>query len=778
MWDVQVIGERHSVSVPQMSLDSPSRVQKQLDSEGRATISHSSSRTMPMTHRHLAILASITITACTTFALLAQPDDKATPAKALPVKTLPIKTVVLTNSGLGYFKREGVVDGPTRVELKVIEEDVNDLILTLLVNDPNGKTPTVQIENRAPADLTLKAFKIDVTENPTVGQLLSQVRGEEVKIAFGENKTITGRVVSVTTNLTTHTSTDTETLTLLTAEGLTAIPVNKLTSTKFLNAEVQAEFTKVLLAVAAARGEAKKTVTIDLPDGGKRPVSLSYIADAPIWKPTYRLVLQGDKAKLIAQAAIENISEDDWEQVRLKLVNSRPVTYKMNLYDPLFVPREYVEPRMYASLRPPMYQASQMGAGVGQQFGQLGNIGGAGFGGGNLGVGGGALGNAALNQNLGVFGQSLSSIGMAIGKSQGFVRPTTRQLLYGQRTGVPPEAAPNEKAPLKVDLERSIKQPELGAPVEYAIADPLSLPRFKTAIVTMFTDSLESQAISIYNGQLMERHPMQGLKISNSSKQSLSEGPVAISVDDQLVGQAVLPDLNPGEYRILSYAIDLGVLVDEDFDAQNVTPVSKAIRTGNYISKNRHRDTTTFAVANSSASAKVVWVTVPKRDNWKLIPPAKPIETTPSYYRFEVKVPAKSTEKLTVVQEMDQESVIALAKLEDKTLDEEANAAATPPAVKAALAKIKLAKTTLLESDKTLKAEATAMELINTEQTRLRANMDKVPMASEVYKRYLKKFDEQETELETRQAKVKELTAKKQGLEKELAELLTTLKAE
>ena len=264
-----------------------------------------------MNKRHIALAACITLTAFTTLTLLAQPDDKLVPAaKPLPVKSLPIKQVVLTNSGLGYFKREGVIDGPTRVELKVIEEDVNDLILTLLVNDPNGKTPTVQIENRAPADLTLKAFKIDVTENPTVGQLLSQVRGEEVKVAIGDTKTITGRVVSVTTrketkeidrgsdemnpkSVVTSTSSDSETLTLLTADGLTAIPVAKLTSTKFLNAEVQAEFTKVLLAVAAARGEAKKTVTIDLPDAGKRPVSLSYIADAPIWKPTYRLVLQG-----------------------------------------------------------------------------------------------------------------------------------------------------------------------------------------------------------------------------------------------------------------------------------------------------------------------------------------------------------------------------------------------------------------------------------------------------------------------------------------------------
>jgi hypothetical protein len=358
------------------------------------------------------------------------------------------------------------------------------------------------------------------------------------------------------------------------------------------------------------------------------------------------------------------------------------------------------------------------------------------------------------------------------------VRATTRQLLYGERTKVEPSkpVVPNiEKA---IETLRGGKQPELGAPVEYAITEPLSLPRFKTAIVTMFTDTIESQSISIYNGQLMERHPMQGLRLTNTSKQSLSEGPVALYQNEQLIGQAILPDLNPGEYRLLSYAVDLSARVEVKHDGISVTPVSKAIRTGNYISVNRQRDTSTFSVGNSSAQPKVVWVTVPKLPNWKLIAPAKPVETTASYYRFEVKVAANATEKLTVVQELDQETVSALTNLDDKLMEEELKSTSTPPNVKAALAKIKLAKQTLLENDMAVKAEATAIELINTEQTRLRANIEKVPMASEVYKRYLKKFDEQETELETRQGKVKELTTKQTKLRAELNSLLKELKVE
>jgi hypothetical protein len=741
-----------------------------------------------MNNRHLAAVVSIAFTAFTTLALLAQPDDKtALAAKPLVVTTLPIKNVVLTNSGLGYFKREGVIDGPTRVELKVIEEDVNDLILTLLVNDPKGKSPTILLENRAPADLTLKAFKIDVTENPTVGQLLSQVRGEEVKVVYGENKSITGRVVSVTTrketkevdrndelnpkSVVTSTSSDSEMLTLLTADGLTAIPVAKLTSTKFLNAEVQAEFTKVLLAVAAALGEAKKTVTIDLPGVGKRPVSLSYIADAPIWKPTYRLVLEGDKAKLIAQAAIENISEDDWDQVRLKLVNSRPVTYKMNLYDPLFVPREYVEPRMYASLRPPMYQASQMGSGVGQ-MGQLGQLGG-----GNLGVGGGAFGFGGGAGAIGfVSGAGLNASSMSNNKIE---RATTRQLLYGQRSdGTTPEGDPNAEAPPRRDVQSVDKARGLGSPVEYTIADPLTLPRFKSAIVTLFTDTIETQPISIYNATILEKHPMQGMRLVNKSKQVITEGPVAVYQNDQLVGQATLPDLTANESRLLSFGVDLDVQVLRDGGTNSVSTDPIKIHTGQISRQITTKDTISYTVINSSKQAKNVWISVPIREKWTLLNTVKPIEQSASFYRFEVKVAANSTEKFSVVEQNVQIELKDYTKLSDSELLENIIAKTTTAKVREALQTYRNLRMALIEVEYQVKLDTQAIEEITKEQTRLRANIEKVPMTSDVYKRYLKKFDDQETEVETRQAKIKEFNLKKTKLKAELEEMLKSLSAE
>src|SRR5205823_1316605 len=55
----------------------------------------------------------------------------------------------------------------------------------------------------------------------------------------------------------------------------------------------------------------------------------------------------------------------DWTNVRLGLVSGRPISFQMDLYEPLYVSRPVVEPELFASLRPPTYSGDLQGQ-VGQ----------------------------------------------------------------------------------------------------------------------------------------------------------------------------------------------------------------------------------------------------------------------------------------------------------------------------------------------------------------------------------------------------------------------------
>src|SRR5439155_20082467 len=83
-----------------------------------------------------------------------------------------------------------------------------------------------------------------------------------------------------------------------------------------------------------------------------------YVVEAPIWKTSYRLVMDGEnkgKPYLQGWAMVENPTDEDWAGVKMALVSGRPISFKMDLYNPLYVSRPTVEPELFASLRPPTY---------------------------------------------------------------------------------------------------------------------------------------------------------------------------------------------------------------------------------------------------------------------------------------------------------------------------------------------------------------------------------------------------------------------------------------
>src|SRR5262249_52750323 len=91
-------------------------------------------------------------------------------------------------------------------------------------------------------------------------------------------------------------------------------------------------------------------------------VQVGYVVENPIWKTSYRLVLgKNGKPFLQGWAIVENTSDDDWSGVRMALISGRPISFQMDLYQPLYVPRPVVEPELFASLRPPTYTGAMTG---------------------------------------------------------------------------------------------------------------------------------------------------------------------------------------------------------------------------------------------------------------------------------------------------------------------------------------------------------------------------------------------------------------------------------
>src|SRR5204863_580575 len=70
--------------------------------------------------------------------LRARPAARGDEEPAARAAQLPIGQVVLFSSGVGYFQREGAVEGDARVDLSFPVSDINDLIKSMVVRDLDG----------------------------------------------------------------------------------------------------------------------------------------------------------------------------------------------------------------------------------------------------------------------------------------------------------------------------------------------------------------------------------------------------------------------------------------------------------------------------------------------------------------------------------------------------------------------------------------------------------------------------------------------------------------
>src|SRR5687767_15942870 len=64
-------------------------------------------------------------------------------SKSASAAQLPIAQVVLFSSGVGYFQREGAVEGTQRIDLSFAAQDINDLIKSMTLRDLDGDRKSV-----------------------------------------------------------------------------------------------------------------------------------------------------------------------------------------------------------------------------------------------------------------------------------------------------------------------------------------------------------------------------------------------------------------------------------------------------------------------------------------------------------------------------------------------------------------------------------------------------------------------------------------------------------
>ncbi|MEX1224403.1 MAG: hypothetical protein WEA31_07635, partial [Pirellulales bacterium] len=593
----------------------------------------------------------LTTVACFALAVLfaaplasfAQKDDAAEKDQAMKDDdgaTLPIKKVVLFNSGVGFYQHEGKVTGDTEVTLKFDVDEINDLLKSMVLRDlDGGAISTVTYGSKDPITRTLKTFAIDLTEDPSLAALLRQVRGERVEVQAVDN--ITGIIVSVESReirVGEDQTIEQEFVNLLTPEGLRSVSLADVGRIRFLNEDLQAEFNKALSVLAQSHDTDKKTVGLKFLGNGERQVRVGYIQESPVWKTSYRLVLDEEgKPFLQGWAIVENTTDNDWDDVRLTLVSGRPISFMMDLYEPLYVPRPLEQLDLYASLRPKTYDQDL--AGKADEFARMAN----------------RRGREFAEEKAGRMGLS-----GALQSAAPAAPPMDAAHAYKAES----EAEDRRSFNLQQGVQSAAAGGDVGELFEYVIGTPVSLERQRSAMLPIVNSEIEGEKLAIYNENTHAKHPLNGLRMQNTTGLHLMQGPVTVFDGGIYAGDAKISDIAAGSERLLSYAMDLNTEVSFETKGAPEQLVSVKIVRGNLITDRKYFRSREYTIKNSNAAAKKVLIEYPFDSQWELKEPEAPAEKTRNLYRFAVDAEPGEPQKFTLREERTASQSIALTNID------------------------------------------------------------------------------------------------------------------
>jgi len=657
--------------------------------------------------------------------------------------TLPLSKIVLYSSGVGYFQHDGTVNNRTQLDLRFNVSQINDMLKSLVVQDfGGGKVSTVTYGSRDPMTKTLGSFGINLNGNPTLGQILTQVRGEPVEVTAPNP--IVGTLLGVEKKTESigegsqHRIVEQEYVTLLTEDGFRAISLANVQRIKLTNPALNAELHQALATLATNHDGQKKTVSITFDGTGNRQTRVAYLTETPVWKTTYRLVLDENKAPYLqGWAIVENQTPQDWRNVKLSLVSGRPISFTMDLYQPLYNPRPLVQSELYANLKPQTY---------GDAMDELKPMASAPS----------ARSDMKKERLLGK---------MAQGFTGGLANAPAAKAV----------AAEMEMGSLEEGVASMAMAEDKGELFEYRIDQPVTLAKHTSALLPIIGQPLQGQKVSLYNQSINAKHPLNGYRLKNTSSLHLMQGPITLFDSGTYAGDARIEDLPPGQDRLISYALDLKTEVEPKLEGGTQELATVSLKKGTMLISRRLVEDRTYFVKNRDAKAKTVLIEQPYRADWKLAEPKEPTERTRDLYRFSVAVDPGKSATLRVKETLPvQESILLMDSGVDQIVYYQ-QAKEVSSKVREGLQRVVQLRGKLDDA----RAQRTRLDQrtaeITAEHARIRENMQRLPQNSDLYNRYVKKLDQQETELEKLRKEIESLKNTEEEHRRELQNYVMNL---
>ena len=320
---------------------------------------------------------------------------------------------------------------------------------------------------------------------------------------------------------------------------------------------------------------------------------------------------------------------------------------------------------------------------------------------------------------------------------------------------------------------------ELGDLFEYKLKDRVTLKKNQSALVPIAQTAIDAEKVSLWSGTTGSGRPLRGLWLKNTSPLTFDGGSFSVLENEVFAGEGLTDPIKPGERRLISYATDLGLLVEASKNSQPQHVTRVKISKGVLTQVSELHERTLYTARNQDEGTRTLVVEHPARVEWQLAKSAKePDEKAPGVYRFRVEVPSKATASLPVEEVRTLATSYELSNLNEDQIGVFVKQGTITPEMAQALARITAQKAAVAKLEEEMENRQKDIDRIVEDQGRLRENMKALRGSAEekaLLQRYTRQLDEQETQLDALRKKIQDTEAQRDkasnALEKMIGEL-------
>ena len=646
---------------------------------------------------------------------------------------LSLKRVILSSGGVGYFEYSADIDGDAALALDVPVGQVDDILKSLVVFDPAGGVAGVELPGR---DNTIQAFGDapfgpEALESPAA--YLNALRGTEVTVQGP--RPMTGRIVRAepVTETIERASTQRTRVTLLAADGMRQFVLEDADAVQVTDPVLRQRIENALESLRADTSLTSRHLTVRIKGKGKRAIAIGYVAGAPLWKATYRLMLPADAAptaRLQGWATLENQSGSDWKGVALTLQYGNPVTFRQALYRSYFVQRPEVPVEILGRVLPDIdTRAREMQTA--------------------------AFGSAAAPAPAAVAGA------LAKARSAPMAAPPQQAM-----------AAPADAAVVEETAEETI----------FAVAQTVDLASGHSTNVPIIDREMPASRIGLV--PFLQQHPLASVRVRNDDPRSLPAGVLTLydtsSGAVSFAGDARLGGLPSGETRLLSFSRDLRTLIETKQSAQPDTMTTYTVADGVLTYTVRTRRVIQIAATAPAHEARDLLLEIPKSntDQTLTVDDGKTRVTEQTVTAFRIALSLTPGEFHTITAWLDQpvRRSVALVDGDDTVIQSIVGEDKLNPSGRAALRHVLDLRQDEAHKTAEVERQRKLLDDVLADEERIRKNLSALAAADALRSRLLRALDVDETKIEQLRKSIDDAVAEADAAHRALAAAVTALR--